>query len=183
MINAIQGPGIIGQGDQQVRSTVSDPRKKMENRTEEMDYTLSFQAGAVETPTYTRTATINLAPIGDAPGFEDLLSRLLQRQGATYEEAIGGKPIEIDPETRAEAQALIAEDGYWGIEKTSERIFQFAIAGAGKDLSKLEEIKAAIDKGFGMAADALGGSLPEISTKTYDAIMAKLDRWAGRVET
>jgi hypothetical protein len=29
-----------------------------------------------------------------------------------------------------------------------------------------------------MAAQALGGSLPDISSQTYDAVMEKLDAWA-----
>jgi hypothetical protein len=31
-----------------------------------------------------------------------------------------------------------------------------------------------------MAAKSLGGSLPDISSKTYDAVMNKLDAWAGQ---
>jgi hypothetical protein len=91
---------------------------------------------------------------------------------------MAGETVEIDDETRAEAQALIAEDGYWGVEKTSERIFQFAVANAGGDIQKLEEIKAAVGKGFDMAKEALGGELPEISMKTFDAVMEKLNDWA-----
>ena len=34
--------------------------------------------------------------------------------------------LEVSPEVRAQAQADIAEDGYWGIEQTSERLFSFA---------------------------------------------------------
>lgn len=178
MINAIQGPAAIGPGGQTQGSAATDVREKMKSKTEAVDYTLSFQKEVVETLTYSRTATINLQPLGDAPGFEDLLSRLLQRQGMTYEEALGGKAVAIDPETRAEAQALIAENGYWGVEKTSERIFQFALAGAGGDPARLEEIRAAVSKGFDMAREALGGMLPEISLKTVDAVMARLDDWA-----
>jgi hypothetical protein len=67
------------------------------------------------------------------------------------------------------------------VEKTSDRIVQFAIAAAGNDPGKLEAIKAAVEKGFAMASDALGGALPEISLKTHDAIMEKLDAWAESI--
>lgn len=88
------------------------------------------------------------------------------------------KGVKVDRETQAEAQELISENGYWGVEKTSDRIVQFAIAAAGNDPQKLETIRAAIEKGFAMASDALGGVLPEICRKTHDAIMDKLDAWA-----
>lgn len=160
----------------------SDAREKKAPPADAVDYKISFNREVVSTLTYERTGMVkNVASQPDeAPGFEALLSRLLERQGITFEEARGGKTVEIDPETRAEAQALISEDGYWGVEKTSARIVEFAIAGAGGDISKIEEIKAAIDNGFGMAAETLGGSLPEISTQTYDAVMEKLDEWSGQ---
>lgn len=65
-----------------------------------------------------------------------------------------------------------------GVEQTSDRIVQAAISFGANDPSRLEEIKAVIEKGFQMAADALGGALPDISMKTHDAAMAKLDAWA-----
>jgi hypothetical protein len=63
------------------------------------------------------------------------------------------------------------------VEQTSERIVQFAISVFGKDPDRLEEIKASIDEGFQMASKALGEDLPDISIKTYEAVMAKLDAW------
>ena len=41
--------------------------------------------------------------------------------------------------------------------------------------------RAAVEKGFAMASDALGGALPEISWETHDAVMEKLDAWAESV--
>jgi hypothetical protein len=54
-----------------------------------------------------------------------------------------------------------------------------AVANAGGDTEKFDQIKAAIEKGFEMAKETLGGTLPEISMDTYDAVMEKLDNWAG----
>ena len=39
----------------------------------------------------------------------------------------------VDPATKAQAQADIAEDGYWGVNQTSDRIIQFANALTGGD--------------------------------------------------
>ena len=123
---------------------------------------------------YTPTQAVQREPYAEFGDLRELVARLLLHQGKTSEDAVDKKSI-----TQEEAQQLIAEDGYWGIEKTSDRIVQFAIAAAGNDPGRLDAIKASIEKGFSMAADAFGGTLPEISFKTHDAIMEKLDAWAA----
>lgn len=85
----------------------------------------------------------------------------------------------IDAATKAQAQADIAEDGYWGVEATSDRILDFAKALTGGDPSKIEEMREAFEKGFKQATETWGGELPEISQKTYEATMAKFDAWAN----
>ena len=85
----------------------------------------------------------------------------------------------VDAATKAQAQADIAEDGYWGVEATSDRILDFAKALTGGDPDKIEEMRDAFEKGFKQATKTWGGELPEISQKTYDATMAKFDAWAN----
>ena len=110
---------------------------------------------------------------------ESFVSSMLAEQNMAIKDALDGTPYEIDPATQEEAGALVADDGYWGVDQTSDRIFQFAVNASGNDNEKLEEVKAAIDKGFNMALESFGGSLPEISYQTFDAVMEKLDVWAG----
>ena len=88
----------------------------------------------------------------------------------------------VDAATKAQAQADIAEDGYWGVEQTSDRMIDFAKALSGGDPSKIEEMREAFEKGFKMAEKKWGGELPEISKKTYDAVMKKFDELAGVTE-
>ncbi len=89
---------------------------------------------------------------------------------------------EVDPATKAQAQADIAEDGYWGVEATSSRIVDFATALTGGDPDKVEEMREAFKKGYAMAEKKWGGELPEISKRTYDAVMKKFDELAGITE-
>lgn len=84
----------------------------------------------------------------------------------------------VDPATKAQAQADIAEDGYWGVNQTSDRIIQFATALTGGDPDKIEEMREAFKKGYAQAEETWGGSLPEISQKTYEAVMEKFDKLA-----
>lgn len=147
------------------------------------DYKISVNKEIVSTVTYTRGGRIEPGNTDGTPNFRDLVARMLQRQGITRESAMAGETVQIDDETRAEARALIADDGYWGVDQTSDRIFQFALTSADGDTQKLDQIKAAIQQGFDLAKEAMGGSLPDISSKTFDAVMEKLDNWATEKST
>ncbi len=109
-------------------------------------------------------------------GLRRLVEELLTRQGKTFKFLEPDTIIEIDDKARLEAEALIGPDGELGVEKTSQRIVDFAIAASGGDKSKLETLRNAIDRGF-KEAEKILGKLPEISRQTYDAIMEKLDAW------
>lgn len=106
-----------------------------------------------------------------------MVEELLARQGKTFHDVELGDEIEVDEATRLEAQALIGEGGDLSPEKVSDRIVEFAKALSGGDLSKFEELKQAIEEGFMQAAHVLGGELPEVSQRTYDLVMEKLEQW------
>ncbi|MCL2458328.1 MAG: hypothetical protein FWF31_05655 [Desulfobulbus sp.] len=109
----------------------------------------------------------------------NLVINLLQEQGINTKIAIGDSQIDLSTVTPAQAQELLSEDGYFGVEKTSDRIFQFAVGIAGGDPARIDAIKAGIDKGFAEAKKAFGDWLPDISYATYDAVMQKLDKWVA----
>ncbi|MFT3982701.1 MAG: hypothetical protein QM697_02240 [Lachnospiraceae bacterium] len=80
---------------------------------------------------------------------------------------------------KQEAQKAISEGGYWSVENTSDRIIEMAKALTGGDPDKLEEMRSAFEKGFKEATKSWGKELPEISSKTYDSVMSKFDKWAA----
>ena len=112
----------------------------------------------------------------------NLVTKTLQEQGLSLQFKDGDTEVNFNTMTQEEAQKLVAEDGYFGVEKTSQRIVDFAINGFGNDPTKLQQMKDAIDQGFKEAQDAFGGALPEISQQTYEAIMEKLDAFAAQFE-
>ena len=83
----------------------------------------------------------------------------------------------VDPETKAQAQKDIADDGYWGVNQTSDRIVDFAIALSGGDADKADKMIEAFKKGFDEATKSWGKELPDISKRTYDAVLEKMDAW------
>lgn len=110
---------------------------------------------------------------------QDIVDKLLNQQGKTYNVANGLKSLYeqlvVDPETVAQAKKDIAEDGYYGVDQTSSRIFDFAMALTGGDPDKMESMKDAFLKGYEKATATWGGELPEICKSTYDAVLKKFD--------
>jgi len=111
--------------------------------------------------------------------FRVMIQRLLHNQADTVTMVNGVNMIEIDEATRAQAQRDIAEDGYFGVAQTSERILSFARAFAGDDLGRMEIMRDAFLAGFRAAEEAWGGELPEISQQTLAAVLRGFDEMMG----
>ena len=115
----------------------------------------------------------------------DLVKQMIGKQGSTYAVATGDDiwkflasgDFTVDEATKEQAQKDIAEDGYWGVEQTSQRIFDFACALAGDDVEAMEKMQKAFEKGFKEATGAWGKELPEISQKTRDAVNKKFEEY------
>ncbi|MBN2799852.1 MAG: hypothetical protein JXX28_11965 [Deltaproteobacteria bacterium] len=107
---------------------------------------------------------------------QSLVGRMFQEQGLNSEIAVGGGEVmEITQVSPEQAQALIAEDGYWGADQTSDRIVEFAKGMIGGDPARAEEVRAGLEKGFSQAKEAFGGTLPEVSEQTIAATLSKFD--------
>lgn len=113
----------------------------------------------------------------------ELVAKTFKLQGLSTTIDVGdGKTVNFEEMTPQDAQKLISDDGYWGVEKTADRIFNLAIGVAGNDPSKIDQIKAGVRRGFEMAKQDFGMELPDISQKTYDAVMKKLDDWTAEAD-
>lgn len=118
---------------------------------------------------------------------QNIVQQLMTKQGQAFGIANGNDDMwkflasgkfEVDEATKLQAQEDVSEDGYWGVKQTSGRILDFATALTGGDPSKIEDMREAFKKGYKQAEDTWGGELPEISKKTYDAVMAGFDKMA-----
>lgn len=107
---------------------------------------------------------------------QQLVQQMISKQGNAYGQAndmwkfLASGNFTVDAQTKAQAQADIAEDGYWGVKQTSERIFDFAKALSGGDMDKMKEMQAAFEKGFKQATKTWGKELPQISQDTRSAV-------------
>lgn len=113
-----------------------------------------------------------------------LVEQMMTKQSTAYGQAndiwqfLRSGNYKVDPATRLQAQKDISEDGYWGVKQTSERILSFATALTGGDPDKIEEMRAAFEKGYKQAEKTWGGSLPSICQETYKAVFAGFDKMA-----
>jgi len=129
--------------------------------------------------TYSSTLTIQTGEAQDQYSLlRGLVTNMLKEQGIDFKVANGEQEIDISTISQQEATELIADDGYFGVDQTSDRIVDFAIGIAGGDPTRLDAIKEGVENGFNEALDAFGGWLPDISYDTYDTVMNKLDAWA-----
>ena len=115
-----------------------------------------------------------------------LVEKLLLKQGGTFDVSQGlanaYRKLEVDQETMEQAQKDIAEDGYWGVEQTSDRILDFAKALAGTDPDMAEKMLDAIKEGFEQAGIEWGEELPEISKQTMEATYKKVNDWISSLK-
>ena len=115
-----------------------------------------------------------------------LVEQMMTKQGSTFGIAnndsmwkfLAGGNFTVTAAAKAQAQADIADDGYWGVNQTSDRILDFAKALTGGDPDQIEKMREAFEKGFKQATGTWGKELPSISSRTYDAVMEKFDKWA-----
>ena len=112
-----------------------------------------------------------------------LVEKMMTKQGVAIGTAddmwkfLAKGDFTVDEATRAQAQADIADDGYWGVDQTSDRILDFAKALSGNDPEKADLLLDAFKKGFKEATKSWGQDLPDISQRTYDAVVEKFNKW------
>ena len=80
-------------------------------------------------------------------------------------------------EEKLAAQQAISEDGEWGVNAVATRIVDMCVSLSGGDSSKLDEMRAAVEKGFEQAGVQWGTSLPSICNDTHDEINKRFDYW------
>jgi hypothetical protein len=182
---AIQTKGVTQNADVKVEPEAAD---KVQPVVQKLDSIELGTATSEDIGTYTvdrkKINEIKQDFARNTESFKKMVTAMLEKQGKKVNQVLKdlaeGKEVDItvDSETQAAAQEAISEDGYFGVNKTSERIIEFAKALSGGDKSKIESLRNAFEEGFESAKEAFGGELPEISQQTYDKVMQGFDDWA-----
>jgi hypothetical protein len=112
-----------------------------------------------------------------------LIEQIFGHQTRTFNISNGGTlrqnafDFMMDNITPEQAEELIGEDGFFGIERTSERLFNMALSFSGGDPRMMEEMRQAVLDGFAAATAAWGEELPQISKDTLARTMERFDQW------
>jgi len=126
-----------------------------------------------------------------ADALRKLVASMLGKDDATGQNfwaiRAGGK-FTLSEADQAKAQEMVGEDGFFGVKQTTARIMDFAkaLVGEGADEKHIENMRAAVKKGFDEVAKMFGGfdKLPQVSKDTYVSIMKAFADWkAGGSES
>lgn len=184
--------------------TATESTKKTSSTTATASTSNAASTGVVYEPSSAQTTTASKTQVNKAAPelvaklkadaeartaqLRSLVEKLMTQQGTAYNKAndiysfLREGNFTVDPATKAQAQADIAEDGYWGVEQTSDRIVDFAIAISGGSSEDMEDMLEAFKEGYKQAEETWGGKLPEISQKTYDAVLEKFEKYQASLK-
>lgn len=191
--------GVTGATDTYSAYASTSGTKSTESQKETTTTTTTESAGAVYEPSKETTEAVKTTAKKYKPDakliakmkadadaktaqLQSLVEKMMTKQSNTYGKAndiwsfLSKGNFKVDPATKAKAQADIAEDGYWGVSQTSQRILDFATALTGGDPSKIDKMRSAFEKGYKQAEKTWGGNLPDISRKTYQAVLDGFDK-------
>ncbi len=189
--------GVSGVSNTSTTTKYADTAAAAEKKsTENKDY--GKDAAAVYKPSAeSKTAKSNSALVAKLKAdqqnrltqMQNLVKDMFQKQGKAFSTSdqmwkmLANGDFTVDPETAKAAKEAISDDGYWGVNQTSQRIFDFAQALSGGDEKKMDEMLEAFKKGFGQATKAWGKSLPDISQRTYDSVLEKFEDYKKSLTT
>ncbi len=112
--------------------------------------------------------------VGNNDEIKDFLMGM-EKEGVLSLKDLGYEGTPILELSSQEASALIAEDGFFSVENTSNRAADFVLSGAGDDVGMLQAGREGIIKGFEEAEKLWGGKLPDIAYETQQATLEKID--------
>ena len=177
------------------KTNSAKPAAKTENKKEENNSGVVYEpSSSATTGSVSKKPDANLVAKLKADSdarisqMKSLVEQMISKQGQTLGKTdsiwsfLASGNFTVDAATKAQAQKDIADDGYWGVEQTSSRIVDFATALAGSDPKQLEKMRDAFKKGFDNATSTWGKSLPDISQRTYQAVMDKFDKLVAAEE-
>ena len=177
------------------KTNSAKPAEKTENKKEENNSGVVYEpSSSATTGSVSKKPDANLVAKLKADSdarisqMKSLVEQMISKQGQTLGKTdsiwsfLASGNFTVDAATKAQAQKDIADDGYWGVDQTSSRIVDFAVALAGDDPKQLEKMRDAFKKGFDQATNTWGKKLPDISQRTYQAVMDKFDELTGAAE-
>ncbi len=125
-----------------------------------------------------QTANGGVPTVFDASKVESVFDVLVENPDGTYDWD-PSLTTEDKEKLIAKAKEDVGEEGYYGVKQTSTRILDYAKAITGGDPAKIDDMRKMAQEAFDSVKEMYDGKLPELSQKTYDAVMKGFDEWAA----
>ena len=145
--------------------------------------TLSFTQENI----YDQSKIADLINKGDFDSLNDIFKELQAKSSQTslnYQKTeISGHShtIKIEGLTQEEAKKLISDNGFFGIDKTAKRVFDFVINGAKDNPELLKAGREGVIQGLKDAEKEWGGKLPDIAYETQKKTLQMLDEYMAKL--
>lgn len=182
-VNGVQSSTYAGYVSETYSNTTSKGTSKKENNTE---VAATYESSAKKMTDSERASLVKKLKADTenrVSQLKSLVQDMFAKQGLKVQSAddmwkmLASGNFTVDAETAAKAKEEISENGYWGVNQTSQRIFDMAVALSGGDSERMEKMLDAFKKGFGEATKTWGKTLPDICQKTYDAVLEKFENY------
>ena len=171
--------------DTEKKTTNDSLKDKVPVETAAAEYTKSDEASLEQTVKYDAVTIEKMKEEAElkTAQLRSLVEKMMLKQGEKFTtlsdafDMIKEGTIEVDDVVAVEAQKEVSEDGYWGVNQTSDRLLSFAKALAGNDPRNADSMIEALQRGFDEATKAWGGELPDLCKQTFEATQQKLVEW------
>lgn len=173
-IDAVSGTKSAEKTEKPADEAVSTGKENVDTYVPEDKNKVKEDAGTTYKPNAALVNAMKEEQAANQARFIEMMKSMITKQGKVFGESTD---YTVSAEVQAAAKEAIAEDGYWGVKQTSERMVNFGKALVGGDPARAGEMRDAFIKGYEAAAKAWGGELPEIAKETYDAAMKLFDEW------
>ena len=162
-----------------------------------IDFSMTFEDFSYEykkeTLSYTKEEIYDQAKVaealnkGDFKAIDEIFKKLTAKANQSslnYQKTeIKGHShsVKIEGLTPKEAKELVSEDGFFGINQTAKRVFDFVIKRANDDPELLKAGREGVIQGLKDAEEEWGGKLPDIAYKTQAKTLAMLDEYMAKL--
>lgn len=162
-----------------------------------IDFSMTFEDLSYEykeeTLSYTKEAIYDQSKVAEALNKGDFktldkifkeLSAKANQSSLNYQKTeIKGHShsVKIEGLTQEEAKELVSDDGFFGVNQTAKRVFDFVIKGAEDNPELLKAGRQGVIEGLKDAEKEWGGKLPDIAYKTQAKTLQMLDEYMSKL--
>ena len=135
---------------------------------------------------YDQAKIADLINKGDFDSLNDIFKKLQAKSSQTSlnyqktEVSAHSHSVKIEGLTPEEATKLVSDEGFFGIDKTSKRVFDFVINGAKDNPELLKAGRDGVIQGLKDAEEEWGGKLPDIAYKTQNKTLQLIDEYMAK---